>query len=138
MTLEIDVDQAAKDAEKLRELARREAFVQSLRALAFFLEDNPQVPAPFNDTMNIFVHGREELAAIARTGNWTKQYSGNYFTLAKAFGEDLSYEVNASRDQVCRKVVTGTRIVPYRPSEPEHEEPIEEWICDEASLLGSK
>ncbi len=117
---------------------RRKCFLRSLRDLADFLDEHPQVPIPYKDTMNVFVNAREELAAIIRgSGHWEKSYVGNYFSIAKEFGEDLSYEVNVGRDQVCHKVVTGTRVVPAVEAQPEHEELIEEWICDEPSLLAS-
>jgi hypothetical protein len=114
---------------------RREGYIAGLRALADFLEQHPDMPTPYYDTINIFVPTREEIATIARLTSWEKEYQTTYFVLRKMFGDDLRLEVNIDRGAVCRKVVTGTKTV---PAQPEHT--IEEyaWVCDEPILSVSQ
>ena len=114
------------------EIDRRQAFIDSLRACADFLESHPSVKAPRYITMNVFVDTREELAEQARSATWNKVFGDTWFSLTKSFGEHLSLDITCGREVVCRKVVTGTRVVPAQP-----EQVVEEyaWECDEASVL---
>jgi hypothetical protein len=115
-----------------QEADRRAAFIRSLRDAAQFLEDHPAVKAPRYVTMNVFVNTRDEIADQARAASWLKDYNDTWFNLRRQFGEDLSIEINASRETVCRKVVTGTRVVPARP---ECVVDVYEWECDDPALL---
>jgi hypothetical protein len=113
---------------------RRQAFIDSLRACADFLESHPNVKAPRYVTMNVFVDTREELAEQARSATWVKTFTGKFFSLSKSFGEDVTIDITAERELVCRRVVTGTRVLPAQP-----ERVVEDytWECDEASVLGA-
>lgn len=119
----------AADITNERAAARRAAFIQSLRDAAEFLEQHPGVQAPRYILMNVFVDTRDDVAAHARAATWEKEFNGPWFSLRKTFGEDLSLDITAPRETVCRKVVVGTQIV------PEREEEVVEWICDDASVL---
>lgn len=112
---------------------RRDAFIQALRDCADFLDTHPTIAAPMYVVMNVFVNSREEIANHARAASWEKEYNGSWFNLKKEFGGDLRLEINADRSLVCRKVVTGTSVV---PAQPEHTVETYEWVCDEPSLLG--
>ncbi len=112
--------------------ARRDAFIAGLRACADFFERHAAVPIPRYNVMNVFVYTKEEIVHAARQCAWEKEYNGPWFMLVKRFGEDLRVEINTSRETVCRKVVTGTKIV---PAQPEREIEIVEWVCEETSLL---
>ncbi len=62
-----------------------------------------------------------------------------WFTLRRTFCDDLRFDVSIKRDEVCRKIVIGTKIEPATeerliPAQPEREVPVEEWICDESIL----
>jgi hypothetical protein len=114
----------------------RNAFIDGLRELADFLESNPDVKPTFDyysDTVNFIVHTREEMAAIARIGHWEKVPVTQFFSIRRMFGP-IQFDVFTERENVCRKVTAGTRVVPAKPAQPEREEPIEEWICDGALL----
>lgn len=113
-------------------MERRAAFIQALRDCADFLESHPAVIAPRYNTMNVFVNTREEVAAQAKAASWEKVYNGDWFYLSRAFGEDLRLDITVEREVMCRKVVTGTRVVPARPEQTVEEF---EWRCDEASVL---
>lgn len=110
--------------------------IAGIRALADFLEAHPEVV--FTGQTFLSYTDRDGLVAAAKCGTWRKDYtSDNFFTLDKNFGGGVHLHVYTEREAVCRKVVTGTRIVdaePAKPAVPAHEEPIEEWICDEALL----
>ena len=114
---------------------RRAAFIQSLRDCADFLDRHPSVNVPRYVNLNVFVNTREEIAAHARVTSWEKVYNDTWFYLRKEFGTDLSLDITVQRETVCRKVVTGTRVV---PAKPEHEVEDIEWVCDDVSLLASE
>ena len=108
---------------------------ESLRALAEFLDANPDVDVTDqNITLLKYVTTREELAAIARTGSWKKEYTTSWFELHKEFGNGISLQVYTDRSNICRRVVKGQRIVPAIPEQPERVEDIVEWVCDDAVL----
>lgn len=110
---------------------RRTAFIASLRACADFLDAHPDVEPPTYTTMNVFVQTRAQLAVHARVATWDKIYNGDWFYLRRAFGEDLNLDITIARDEVCRKVVTGTRVVPAQPERTVDEV---EWVCDTPTL----
>lgn len=130
-----EMDITAEDAAAEKE--RRRAYVSGLRQLANFMEAHPDLPVPYAGAANAFVNSKADLAALARsTGvRWAKAASDDYFCLLVHFHGGHSYELNVSREQVCRKVVTGTRIEPAKP-----EQVVEEfhWVCDEPLLAGVK
>lgn len=116
----------------------REAYIQNLRALADFLESHPGVVTPGGDptatTINAFAVDKAEIASVARASTWEKHYgtgpSAGYFWLKKQFGF-IAYEVNCHREDVCRKVVKGTKVIPAKPEEVVEDV---EWVCDDALL----
>lgn len=131
---------ATQMADTIREDQKRARFTAALRELATFLDEHPQVPIPYAPTMNMYVSDAKDFAPIARAASWEKGYLDNWFYLRKQFGaeEGIQYEINISRDAICRKVVVGTRIVPAVEAQPEREEDVTEWVCGDVSLLGGK
>jgi hypothetical protein len=119
------------------DVAERQAAIDGLRQLADFIEQHPGVPLPVANGNNAFVWSRETLAAIARTPGvrWEKGAEGNYFSLSVSFAGGYSYSINIEREQVCRKVVTGTRIL---PAQPEREVEECEWRCEDSLLAGAR
>ena len=117
--------------------SERERVIDGLREFADFLEAYPTVRADEQRFM-IYAQNREVLANYARLTTWEKDYGNGdtgYFTLRKRFGSGAVLEVFTDRSHVCRRVVTGRRIVPARPAVEEHEEDVVTWECD-GSLLG--
>lgn len=114
------------------EAHRRAEQIVGLRALASFLEAHADVPMPVLCGMNAFAEDKAQLARVARVAGWTKQYRDTWFTLSREFPGGVELEVNIERGAICRKVVTGTVVV---PAQPEHEVEQYEWVCDEPSLL---
>ncbi len=115
--------------------ARRAATIKGFRDLADFLEQHPGVPAPHYSTLNVFCNDRESIAVVARQSSWEKGYNAHWFYLRKEFGEDVTLEINVSRETVCRRVVTGKTIV---AATPEREVDVVEWVCEDASLLAGR
>ena len=112
----------------------RQAYVLGLRELADFLDAHQGLPIPVGLNHNSFVYSKAELAALARTGvRWEKDGNGGFFYLRVTFSGGHTYDVNVQRSEVCRKVVTGTRIQPAVPARE-----VEEfyWVCDEPLLAG--
>jgi hypothetical protein len=126
-------DDEVRIAAQERDTEQRRAFVAGLREMADFIDAHPNLPTPYGSAQNTFVNTKEALAVIAREPGvrWEKSASDGYFYLKVSFAGGHAYEVNLERAQVCRKVVTGTRIEPARP-EQEVETYI--WECDEPLL----
>lgn len=113
-------------------------FVSSLRELADYYESNPGTPLPPYPVLNIFASRDPAIAKcqFRQFGNFDKEYMDTWFAASKKFGV-IRLDLCAPRDQVCQKVVTGTRTIPERiiPASPEtlvpeHVEEIYEWQCD--------
>lgn len=118
--------------ERQRVFNQRRAFVAGLRELASFVDAHPDLPLPIASNHNAFVNTKAELAALARSGvRWEKSANGNYFYLRVTFTGGHSFDVNVQREQVCRKVVTGTHL---EPAVPAHEVEDFHWVCDEPLL----
>jgi hypothetical protein len=112
-------------------LDKRAEYIKGLRALADVLENNPDLNLPFSgqkaSSLNVIPHSgdeqREQLAA------WVKVLPGRrdksqYGADGKLFGlvgalHGIHIEVLCDRNEVCEKVVTGTREVTKEVPDPE-------------------
>jgi hypothetical protein len=124
------------------EQRRRRHFIQGLRAIADFYEQN--VDAYYDGmhiTLNMYVWGgaaRRTLREMARAlGQCNKVYDDRNVTVSRQFNEQITLAVFAPRSRVCRRVVTGARMLPARivPATKEIHIPparieIVEWQCD--------
>lgn len=97
----------------------RERYIEGLRVLAAALEQHPEIPLPYEGRwgdINWFLHGddqREMAATIARAlpctlGKrvWGKE--DEHFELNGVLGGGLKVAINADREAVCTRRVTGT------------------------------
>ena len=109
----------------------RAALVQGLRDLADFLAAHPELPGPLVPQFNVWGLQKADLARMVLKGSWEKIYQGGLFMLRRSFGP-VQLDFNADRSQVCRRVVTGTRVIPPTPEQIVEDV---EWICED-SLLG--
>ena len=113
--------------------------IQGLRGLATLLENHLELPVHSSVSVLGRAADKEHLAACARAmGSVDKIMDNNYFNIRKSFGP-ITYEVYAPREEVCERVVVGTKhipasFVPEQYSEA-HEEEIIEWHCPEALLM---
>lgn len=122
--------------------------IRALRQLADLLEANPHLTNPFNCGPVHHYLGYQSEDKKADLRNWaratshlrpTKAYT-DYAELNIDFGGGLVVKVYADREQVCERVVTGTREVTKTVKDPDAlaavpevevtvtEEDVE-WIC---------
>ena len=121
---------------------RRRQFIEGLRAVARFYEENPGAWYDgMHLTLNMYAWGRSARRALADTarafGLCNKVYDDNNITVSRQFSEQVTVAVFAPRAKVCRRLVLGTRILPARivPATDEVRIPasrveIVEWRCD--------
>lgn len=136
----------------------RAEVLRGVRLLADLLENDPSIPLPANFsghsglTIQLLHSGERSAAEMGRIraaigGQFVKStygHEGEYFELAGHLA-GLKVNVVTWRDQVCKRVVTGTRTVTEDVPDPEAlaavpvtqvEKTIEdyEWVC--APVLG--
>lgn len=114
------------------EAARRARYAAGLRVLAGILENHPEVPLPFHGSVSPltfhFLAGngdRERMAAAARAlpCKWAKgtrdygELGGAYFDLSGDLA-GLKVQLTAAREDVCERIVTGTRPVTELVKDP--------------------
>jgi hypothetical protein len=125
-----------------KEQHRRLHFIQGLRAVATFYEENPNAWYDgMHLTLNMFVWGRAARKTLAETakafGQCNKIYDDTNITVSRQFSEQVTVAVFAPRAKVCRRIVVGARVLPARivaATEevciPEARVDIVEWQCD--------
>ena len=73
---------------------------------------------------------REELQRTVRAlGRGIKEDDDRWAGVTRQFGGGVSVYAYTSREQVCRKVVTGTKVIPAHVI-PEHTVELVEWECE--------
>jgi hypothetical protein len=125
-----------------KEQHRRLHFIQGLRAVATFYEENPNAWYDgMHLTLNMFVWGRAARKTLAETakafGQCNKIYDDTNITVSRQFSEQVTVAVFAPRAKVCRRIVVGARVLPARivaateeVCVPEARVDIVEWQCD--------
>ena len=97
----------------------RQGTIDGLRALADALEADPDLPVPYIAGASWGVHGiaadkvPAEIARVSRlvpVARWDKKVDDGYYRLNALLGA-LPVEVWGYRNEVCTRVVTGTRVV---------------------------
>jgi len=122
-------------------MTSRESFIQGLLDAASFFQTNPEIATPSSLIINQWVESKDAMAVYARVaGGWQKEYWDTNFALRRVFSGGVVFDVNIQRDQVCKQVVTGKKVIPAEPAKlipasPEREVDVTEWVCDEGSLL---
>ena len=139
---------------------RREANLAAangLRALADFIDANPDLHTPWTawplDICNPLVLTLDKKAALRAWARASaslrpaKQYDEEHAYLTVDFGGGVKVKTYAQRDEVCERIITGTREVTKTVKDPDAlaavpevevtvtEETVE-WICH--SLLGGE
>lgn len=129
----------------------RQRYVTLLADLARILREHPGIPKPdiYTDEIRFAVFGsdaREIIAAARRAigGTWAKQPRENQYGTYLDYTREwhgFPVRLTTARDEVCRKVVTGTREVTRKVPDPEalakvpeievtETEEISEWVCE--------
>ena len=111
-------------------------YVAGLRELADYLELHPEL-VPQYGGQHVYMHAdnADQFSALVSElgGRREKEADDYHIGVTRRFGPH-EYDLYVDREQVCRKVVTGTRVVPARPAEPESVEDVVEWVCDDPIL----
>lgn len=138
----------ASEKAETPELTPVQTYVKQLREMARWLEQHPNVPLgyklPF--TISIFASWcmedeetqKQVLRRTAKAmGKGQKRYEGSYIVLEHTLPSGAKYEMNASRDETCKRKQVGTKTVtipatPAIPAKPEKtmEEPVYVWECE--------
>lgn len=108
--------------------------IQEIRDLLTFLDDHPEVPLPYWDSVHAFTDTDEaDLDTVARAmAPCQKSVDSNYFAFERKFGS-LEFSVNFAREEVCERVVVGTEQVPAHTVAAYTKE-IVEWNCPDGVL----
>jgi hypothetical protein len=106
----------------------KQEYVDGLRELADWLERNPDFIPPYQPLrVDVFTDDQMEFARKAKRlgGRREKLGSSSYFFVRRKFGPHY-LDVNVGREQVCKRVVVGTREVLAQEARVEE---IVEWEC---------
>lgn len=118
----IQLDEPAPELSKAAKLAT------GLRALAAWVEANPELLADQYMTVDLMLpvrgQGRERIAALARSGlrsgaKIAKEQSDAWAGVKLDFGGRVTASVYAPRNEVCDRVVVGTREETKEVPDPE-------------------
>jgi hypothetical protein len=121
---------------------RRRQFIEGLRAVARFYEDNPDAWYDgIHLTLNMYIWGREAREILARSvralGSCIKTYDDTNITVSRKFSDQVTLSFFAPRAKVYRRIILGTRILPARtvPASgevhlPATTEQVVAWTCD--------
>ena len=115
----------------------RGILIARLRAMAAWLEANPDLPlSPYTDVTISYFGTRDDARAARESapGGWRKHTSptDNYITYQHGDHDpdsgkwDVTYEIHVAKSgsSTCERVQVGTRHVEA------HDEPVYEWKCD--------
>lgn len=94
------------------------------------------------DTLTVFpCDTKENVAAWLKLGYVEKDFNdsgiGLFYIIYKPDGYSLTVKAVFSRQLVCERVKTGTKLVAAQPAKPaveEHEEDVYEWRCPDSVL----
>lgn len=131
--------------------AKQREFIASLRQVADFFEEHPQLPTPCNTEFHVHfwpAAGKPQLRTFARAfsdyGGVKKDVFGEHGNdpSLKLVGRIGTLEIwtSAERAKVCVRRQTGTRTIPAtpalpecvqpaKPGQPERIEPLYDWDC---------
>jgi hypothetical protein len=134
--------------EQQQEPDERADKIAQLRRFADFLEAHPEAKLIHMPTVYHIVHNRQEMAATIKAlgGKWDKDEDGESFKVRQTIS-GVEYVIFAARENVCTRVVTGTKEVTRTEPDPQavaalpkvtYTEMVEdvEWVCPESLLSG--
>jgi hypothetical protein len=126
------------------ELTAQQKFSQSLREIADFYDQHPEIKTPSLCEMSIFGADKDQIALGAKAfGKAEKKFEGDNFCLIKTFPSGMKLEYFANRERVCERVKVGEEVIPAHVI-PAREETIVaekvkdvfEWRC--GSIFGGE
>jgi ABC-type sulfate transport system substrate-binding protein len=129
-------------------IEERAGKIAQLRAFADFLEAHPEARRIYSPAVYDVVHSRAEMAARIKAlgGKWDKDEDGESFKVRQTIA-GVQYVIFAAREDVCTRVVTGTKEVLRTEADPDavaalpkrtYTETVEDvqWVCPESLLAG--
>jgi hypothetical protein len=139
--------------------AEAQQFANDLRAYADFIEsEGPKLGGVIHDSADFSIYltvtnyerdpetgewesvVKEEQTKknlkqfLASVGSCEKVWESNNLKVTKTFGKTVRLVGYMNRSTVCKKVVTGTKVVPAVHI-PESVQEITEWVCEDPSLF---
>lgn len=118
----------------------RAKYVAGLRKIADTIEANPELIVPYLGAGVVQCGTVEEIRAFVKAfgGKWAKRSDENDFEMVQELSYGLSLMIFASHENVCQRVVVGTKHIPeivVPASEerviPAHEIEQVKWVCPE-------
>jgi hypothetical protein len=123
---------------------RRDNFIAGMRKLLDWMEDHPNMPAPSSmDTANIYAITKERLIQLRRDcGLRDKLHEDptyDYAGFKKEFSPEVRLHLFVKREEVCRRVQVGEKVVPATPetivrAREQTVETVYAWQCDDPLL----
>lgn len=116
----------------------RNKLIAGLRHIADVLEQNPLLPSPYFGTAITSVENLEQMIAVGKSygGFWEKSTTDDDFQLRRTLSDALSLMTYTARENVCTRVVVGTKVIPATtlPAReevymPERVEEVVQWHC---------
>lgn len=99
---------------------RRAQTIAGLRAAADFFEANPDAPIAYSIDLGYHCSDRDEfVAAVRALGSARKDFNSTFAQAGRRFGGGVEVRYQAYRDQVCERVVVGTKQVEVEEPDPE-------------------
>ena len=113
-------------------MATREERINDVREMLDYLEATPDLDLPYMSEFNSYPLA-ESISDVARMmAPFTKDATKGLFILRRKFGS-VDLEANFLREQVCERVVTGTKEIAEKIT-PAYTEDIVEWKCPDSLL----
>lgn len=112
---------------------KQQEWLDGARAMIKWFEQHPERIPDYGIVVNLYPGGKSALAELARAlGKAEKHMTVDLFYITRRFG---LHKINGTtlRREVCRRVITGTKLIPEKVV-PAHVEEIVEWVCDEPLL----
>lgn len=103
-----------------------------LRAAADFYEQNPSIPVPSSDLSNFATNGKEMARIVVKAlGHCDKLYSESGLLTVSAVRSGLTLRFVFHREDVCEKVVVGTKTIAAHVRPAREEEHVPECVIEE-------
>ncbi len=127
--------------------AQKDQVIAGLRKIADVLEANPDLRPPYVGSCVMRVNTVSEMREAAKCygGTFTKRSDDSSYNLTRIIAPNLNILIYADHQDVCTRIVLGTRKVPAvtlpareETTVPEHEEEIVQWHCPELVMTGGE
>ena len=131
-------EESRSTAEIAAERDAREQIIHGLHQLARLLENNPDLPCPYNVAITEYVSAAEARAGRRGIAGWEKRNSKTAswvdYSLQLSDREAwqrgaVTYSLEVSKQETCQQVQVGVKHVEEQPAVPARDIPVMEWRC---------